>query len=208
MTKPWWTRAMLGRTAVTNPLEDDESCDPQFETQWRPLIKKRVFAILASLALWVVSLEGRLIWIQVVSHERWTELADRQQLDTEVIEAPRGSIRDRNGRLLAYSILSYDLYLNPRYVNPKKENDAKVGVAFKSDPKVFVDRLCKALGDCEPGEQASMLAKLEKPKGSVLIRRAKQMSSEAVAGVRALTKDLGKYQPFIQLQPNQVRFYP
>src|SRR5262245_6075886 len=114
MTKPWWTRLLLGRTAVSNPLQDDDSADPQFEAQWRPLVKKRLFAIFAFLAVWVVGLEGRLIWVQVVSHERWADQARNQREKPERIDAPRGEIRDRHGRLLAFSITSYDVYANPK----------------------------------------------------------------------------------------------
>ena len=200
MTKPWWTRALLGRTAVSNPLQDDDGGGPQFEAQWRPQVKRRLFIILACLALWVGSLEGRLIWVQVVSHEHWATEARNQQENIEIIDAPRGSIFDRNGRLLAGSVTSYDLYVFPKNVREAK--------AFKDSPPAFAKQLCKALEDCEPGEEAAIALKLEKPKGTILVRKAKQMSGDAVAGVREFAKGLGRWQNLVSLEPREVRFYP
>src|SRR5262245_40370207 len=177
MTKPWWTRALLGRTAVSNPLEPlgpDDGPDPQFEAQWRPLIKKRLFAIFACLALWVVTLEGRLIWVQVVDHEYWAGKAKVQQEDSETIEPVRGTIKDRNGRLVAYSVSSVELHVNPAKI--KNIETASVGHDFRE----FARHLCVALDDCEPGELAAIVAKLEKPKAQdVVVRRARQMSLDA-----------------------------
>ena len=203
MTKPWWTRALLGRTSVSNPLQDDEARDPQFETQWRPLIKKRLIVIFAFLGFWVVSLEGRLVWIQVVNHQEWADRARVQQEKTEPIEAPRGEIRDRRGRLVAFSLPSFDLYANPNNIRDKED-----GAKVKNDTSVFAAQLCKALGDCDAAEQASIAAKLDKPKASVLIRRARQMPAEAIEGVRAFAKDLGKWQNLVTLLPSEARFYP
>jgi len=203
MTKPWWTRALLGRTAVSNPLQDDDSCDPQFETQWRGLIKKRLFVVFAFLGLWVASLEARLIWIQVVDHKEWAGKARLQQERAEPIEAPRGEIRDRLGRLIAYSIPSFDLYASPKNIL-----NEKTGAKVNKDIRLFAAQLCKALTDCDAAEQASIVEKLEKPKASVLLRKAKQMPAEAIEGVRAYAKELGRWQNLVTLQPSEARFYP
>ena len=205
MTKPWWTRALLGRTAVSNPLKDDEGPDPQFDALWRPLVKKRLFAIFACLAVWAVSLEGRLIWIQVAEHSKWTAIADKQHLDNEIIEGTRGEIRDRHGRLLAYSVPSYDVYVNADLL--KKTKTTK----FTGEPASFAKLLCAAFTDCEPGEEAAIAAKLEKPKDAVLIRRGKQMPFDAIQGVRALNEDLKekkKVRGIFDLRPVQVRYAP
>ena len=176
MTKPWWTRALLGRTSVSNPLQApglDEAPDAQFEMQWRPLVKQRLFAILACLGLWVVAIEGRLFWIQVIDHDYWANKARTQQEDTEPIYLPRGSVLDRNGRLMAFSVNSFDVHLNPR-----KAADAKY------DPARLAHDICAAFGDCDADEEASILARLQKPKTkNVVIRRAREMSFQRITDV-------------------------
>ena len=205
MTKPWWTRLLLGRTAVSNPLRSaalDEAPDAQFEAQWRALVKKRLVPILMVLALWVVAIEGRLIWIQVVQHDTWAGKAQKQQEDNIPIYLPRGDVLDRHGRTLAYSIISYDVH-----VNPKKAEIAKL------DLDGLAHDICAALGDCDAREEASIAAKLTQPKAQdVIIRRAHDVSFDAAVGLEAFIARLEtkKKQPkdFIDLRARDVRYYP
>jgi len=86
------------------------------------LSKTQERALLAGLILlgWAFVVLARLFTIQVLEHDALSKLAHRQQEHLEVIEAPRGSIYDRNDRILAISFNSHVAVVNPRRM-PNKE---------------------------------------------------------------------------------------
>ncbi len=171
MTKHWWARTIVGHTPVSNPLSDERP-DPAFELEWRSRVKARVLIVLGCLAVWAVGVEARLVWVQVVSHHDYLEQANSQQAEIEPLTAPRGDILDRQGRLLATTVQTYELGANTKDVK---------------DPAAEARELCAALRDCAPGEQASIEAKLgESSKKWVVLRRSRDMSLNAGLGVRAL----------------------
>jgi cell division protein FtsI (penicillin-binding protein 3) len=69
---------------------------------------------------WVLIIVFRLFLFQVVSHAEFERLAKRQQERTMAIAAPRGSVYDRNGNVLAISSPSQMAVVNPRRI-PNKE---------------------------------------------------------------------------------------
>ncbi len=56
-------------------------------------------------ALLVVALSlvlvGRMVWLQVSQHSRYTTLSDENRVQTQAVPPPRGLITDRNGEILA-----------------------------------------------------------------------------------------------------------
>jgi len=68
------------------------------------------FTVLAGLALagFALVIVG-LLRLQVVDHEKYVELAKENRVRLEVIRAPRGSIYDRHGELLADSAPSFSI---------------------------------------------------------------------------------------------------
>jgi cell division protein FtsI (penicillin-binding protein 3) len=86
------------------------------------LSKTQERALLAGLILlgWAFVVLARLFIVQVVEHDSLLKLARRQQEHREVVEAPRGSIFDRNGSILAISSSSHMAVVNPRRI-PNKE---------------------------------------------------------------------------------------
>ncbi len=69
--------------------------------------------LLASLiAVALVALLGRLAWIQIANHDRYTELAAAARADRELLPAPRGAILDASGHPLAISVDTWDLYID------------------------------------------------------------------------------------------------
>ena len=59
------------------------------------------FAVLAS----------RLFFLQVIKHEQFRTISDKNRLRTHTLLAPRGLITDRNGNVLAENRPSYSIYL-------------------------------------------------------------------------------------------------
>jgi len=174
MTKQWWARVLVGRTAVTDPLAETDRPDPRFEIEWRGVIKARLLVMLAVLGLWVVGLEVRLFIIQIVDHQTYALAADRQHQDIKEVDSVRGDVRDRNGQLLAYSVESFDVLANPSIVKDASREAAE---------------LCRAFGDCSARDLAEITEKFSRKKmKELIIRTARDLTPDAALGVGALLR--------------------
>ena len=65
--------------------------------------KKRIAFGFIIIAVLMILLAFRVAWIQIVDADELTEKAIGQQTSDITIEAQRGVIYDRNGKLLAYN---------------------------------------------------------------------------------------------------------
>ena len=86
------------------------------------LSKTQERALFAGLILigWAFVVLARLFTLQVLEHDSLSKLAHRQQEHLEVIDAPRGSIYDRNGAILAISSNSHMAVVNPKRIPKQK----------------------------------------------------------------------------------------
>lgn len=73
----------------------------------------RFNAFAAGLTLVALVLASRLVYLQILGQEAYSERADGNRLRIIMQPAPRGVIRDRNGVILATSRLSYSVTLYP-----------------------------------------------------------------------------------------------
>lgn len=69
--------------------------------------------VIAIFVLWIGGISVRLVHLQVNQHEWLSEKAQSQRRDVKRSRLPRGTIYDRNGRILAMSINVKTLYANP-----------------------------------------------------------------------------------------------
>ncbi len=83
------------------------------------------FAAAVFLFFWV-ALWFRAFYIQLIEGPSLAAQANRQHSYTEMVEARRGSIYDRNGHVLARSIEAFSIYANPRAMTTPSENAKKV----------------------------------------------------------------------------------
>ncbi len=85
------------------------------------LTKTQERTLVAGLILvaWALIIVFRLFLFQVVAHSQYEKLARRQQEQLIPIAAPRGSIYDRNGNLLAISSASQIAVVNPKRIPNK-----------------------------------------------------------------------------------------
>ncbi len=74
----------------------------------------RMGAFIAFLILATGGMVGRLAWIQIVSHGKYSLDAQAEHLDKEPIRSSRGAILDRNGFPLATSTDAFDIYVDRR----------------------------------------------------------------------------------------------
>jgi cell division protein FtsI (penicillin-binding protein 3) len=91
--------------------------------------RRRVIALCVLGAACFFLVIGRLVQIQVIDHELYSDVADRQHLDRIELEARRGAILDRNEEVLAKSVCSQSLYAVVDEVENQQETAAKVSAA-------------------------------------------------------------------------------
>lgn len=147
------------------------------------------FPAFIGVALFAASIIGfRLVQLQVVGNEQYLERAEGNRLRINLIAAPRGQIRDRNGLLLATSRLSYQIALHP--VQLKKEQRTEVA-----------ERLAIILG--LPPEE--LRAKLNRKGPSALpIPMLDDVDEMTIARVAEHQREL----PGVSIDPVVVRYYP
>jgi len=90
----------------------------RIKDHWREqrLFDRRALAITALMALATLGLIARLILLQVVRHEYYSDLSQGNRVRTEPIPAARGLILDRNGEVVAANQPAYQLELVPEEV--------------------------------------------------------------------------------------------
>ena len=152
-------------------LRGDETPDSGFERGWRSVVKQRVLVVFAGLTIWVGAIEGRLIQLQVFQHDELEARAQRHQQQRVPLEATRGDILDRNGKMLAYSVDARSIVADPSLV---------------IDPVRTAAKVCAALGDCNGKERKELEAKLSRPSRYETIRRSQAVSPEQVERVAEL----------------------
>lgn len=88
--------------------------------------KKRILYAFMIICILIIALCFRLAWVQIVRGEEYTEKAVAQQTSDIPIEAKRGSITDRNGKVLASSATCYALWVYPEELKKTYKSDAKL----------------------------------------------------------------------------------
>ena len=88
------------------------------------IMKKRIKLMLSVFLILTSLLVVRLAWIQFVRGEKYSKMAAEQQTRDSVITAKRGSIYDRNMKVLAQSASAERVTINPmqieKSVTPKR----------------------------------------------------------------------------------------
>ena len=152
---------------------------------WRATLRRRTIVAAVFLGLWMVGIECRLVFLQVVRHADLVARASRQQSRTMDAAAKRGDILDRRGRVLATSVDADSVIAVPSAIE---------------DPPAVVAALCGALGDCKPAEREALIGKLGKTRAFAYVRR--QASPEQARRVAALNLE------GIGFMKEDRRFYP
>lgn len=96
---------MMKRLTVHNPLEEIRQ------------YKKRVIVIVVIMALLLMALISRLIYLQVNQHFYYLTLSKQNLLSIAPVDPSRGLIYDRNGVLLAGNIPVFSLELTPSKIH-------------------------------------------------------------------------------------------
>lgn len=73
----------------------------------------RLLGLAIAALVWALLILCRLVFLQIVSHKTYQQLADQQQQRTFKLEAARGAILDRSGHPLALSVPVDSVCINP-----------------------------------------------------------------------------------------------
>jgi penicillin-binding protein 2 len=84
--------------------------------QEQRLFVRRAIAAAVFVLLGVALVAGRLVLLQVVNHEHYQDLSHGNRVRIEPLPPTRGLIFDRNGRLLAENLPTFDLEITPEAV--------------------------------------------------------------------------------------------
>jgi penicillin-binding protein 2 len=90
----------------------------RIKDSWRErrLFEQRTIVIVVLMGILSALLLGRLIWLQVVRYDHYTQLSQGNRVRVEPLPAARGVIYDRHGRVLADNQPTYQLELVPEEV--------------------------------------------------------------------------------------------
>ena len=152
---------------------------------WRPILTRRVVIVAVFLALWVVGIEAKLVYLQIFQRADLAARAERQQERTLPSPAKRGDIVDRRGRVLATSVDADTIYAVPT------EIDNAAGAA---------NRICDALTDCDAKDRQSLTERLGQHRAFAYVKR--QVAPDQAQRVAALNLD------GIGFTKESKRFYP
>ena len=98
-----------------------------------------VAAVLIGLGFFVIA--GRLFNLQVLRAEEFAQMADRQHQKALAVEAGRGAIYDRSGKILAINMEVPSVFGAPKYVSDPKTTAARLGRVLKTDVRQLESKL-------------------------------------------------------------------
>ena len=177
-------RCVIRRACPARPDRRNRRGRERTAQTWRQVVRGRLVTAGLCFALWAVSIEARLVYLQVVSHEELTARAEGQQQRSIEAHPKRGEILDRNGRVLAYSVDGDAIYAVPTQI---------------TDALGMTADLCAAL-DCSDEMQADLESRLSRSSLFEYVRR--QVRPDIAHRVAELNL------PGVGFLPENRRYYP
>jgi cell division protein FtsI/penicillin-binding protein 2 len=141
-----------------------------------------------------VALVGRVAYLQTYGRQQTIERADRQQHQSEILRARRGSIFDANGMLMAGTVQTQSLYCDPKFMQECYQEDGKSLVDMDRD----IDKLAKLI-DKDPIELSQLIGDRS---SSRYVKIAEHLDDRTVAEIDKL--DI----PGLGTMPMDERYYP
>lgn len=181
-------------------------------------MKRRIVVACAFFACGLSGLSARLVWLQVVDHEKYAEEASDHYSDRVPLPASRGEIRDRNGDLLARNQTIYTIVADCQHLRDfgitcvalaKQEGTGPRTIKQNYEPKEIVskylDLVSKELSGLLRIPEGELKRKLmSKEKGRIVL--ARDVEEDAAQEFRAV---LGRYLiGGIKLEAGERRYYP
>jgi len=89
------------------------------DEQW--LFEKRAWVGFAIIALCILALLGRYVWLQVVAFDQFSTRSENNRVTVRPVVPNRGIIYDRRGRVIAENLPAYRLEITPEKVPGKQQ---------------------------------------------------------------------------------------
>ena len=105
------------------------------------VIRKRVALFFVLFTMLLLGLGLRLVYLQGYQNEWLTERAEDQRIRLIPVEAKRGTIYDRNGRILAESVSALSVYAIPAEVENVTESAAALAAVLNLDAEKVEKKL-------------------------------------------------------------------
>lgn len=166
-------------------------------------IKFRMLLIGGCITLFFLILLARVFWIQMLERDYWQAEAAKQRAHTSVIKAVRGSIKDRNGKVLASDVPAYTVVVNPEMI-------AALGIGEE-----VITGLHKLLG--KPEDELKKLVEAKDKNGKYLKNREirnegwkidKELRDQVNGFIETLKKEHSTLETGVGLIREQKRYYP
>ena len=156
----------------------------------RMMLRRTQFLLIVCGIVAFIVLGIRLYKLQIVDHDRYEQAALSQQVRKTVVTANRGTIYDRNGKILAMSASADNVFISPAEI-----------VMYDEDPTLIARGLSDILGV----DYAEVLDKTSKTK-SYYQTVAQRVEQDKADEVRAFISE--HHLNGIKLEPTTKRYYP
>ncbi len=157
----------------------------------------RLFLLGAGALLWAILILCRLVQLQVVSHKTYKEQADHQQNHILRVDAPRGSVLDREGHVLAMSVPADSVAIDPLLVPDRPLAASILSRALGVDREELLGRM-----DAAVEEQRSAREQKRKPKGTGFLWVKRKIAPGEAEALRSLKLD------WVEFRKEPHRYYP
>ena len=107
---------------------------------------ERLVAVCAGCLVGLGVLWVRCVWLQVIEGPALAKHARTQYRISQPLVAPRGTVRDREGRVLAMSVRAPSVYANPRQMSSKAETAIRMAKLLDRDVGMLNERLSRKKG--------------------------------------------------------------
>src|SRR5205814_1107829 len=155
---------------------------------------RRARAVMTVIGTLLIALIGRVAFLQTYGREKTIQRADRQQHQNETLHSRRGSIFDCNGMLMAGTVQTQSLFIDPKFMQD----------CFQEDGKSLIE-MDKAMAhlahliDQDPFELSKLLGDRAT---SRYVKVAEHLDETTCNAIEKL--DL----PGVGFTPTDVRYYP
>jgi cell division protein FtsI (penicillin-binding protein 3) len=154
----------------------------------------RAAAVLVVLVVLLVGMIGRVAYLQTYGRQENIRRAERMQNWTATLRARPGSIFDRNGIMMAGSVQTQILYVDPKFMQDEYQVDGRTLADLDND----VTKLSKII-DKNPIQLSQLLSDRAT---SRFVKVADNLDDEAVKHINEL------HMPGLGMIPMNVRYYP
>jgi cell division protein FtsI/penicillin-binding protein 2 len=154
----------------------------------------RAAAVMLTIVALFCALVGRVVYLQTFGREQTIRRAERQQHQYESLTARRGDIFDRNRIMMAGTVQTESLYVDPKFMQDCFQEDGHSLVEMDD----AIDKLAKLI-DKEPYQISQLLSDRST---SRYLKIAENLDDTTVDAVMKLNL------PGIGVTPTNLRYYP